>query len=584
MCALPALVRPELLAPAGGVDAMRAAVHHGADAVYFGVGSLNARAGADNLRPEQLPGIVRWLHARGVKAYMTLNLPFRARDEREVSELIGLAEASAVDALIVRDPIIMHAVRELAPTLTLHASTQFTVHSVESARRAVALGCRRAVLARELSREQIRRIRHEVPDLELGLFVFGSLCVAVSGQCLLGHVIDGQSGNHGRCVQACRMPFKDEQGNPLGAPLSMKDLNLLRRVAELCDLGVRAFVIEGRMKRPAWVGCVTRAFRRALDNHPPGLSARDLAEFERDLSILFSRPRTDGPLRDELDAREVIDPDATEHQGLRLPSFSLVSRDARQLLRFVAPVDLATHDELLLELERHSEPRLLPIRELMDTRGGTPHRIRAGRSALVPLPTLLDARVTAVYVHAADSLVSLYARDGKPVDTAAVRGELPTPDFELVTVRAGSLFARLSRGPVVREASVPIRSEPTTGAGLDALQAGRVFPRAEFDIAPALHVDVSELKRARRELLRGFDTSWWERVTSITEAAYQRLRARRGERHPSDDELLEMGPAAVSRVAGLPEGVLVAPGGARLRVEAVEDGAVIWRESGPEDA
>ena len=299
--------RPEVLAPGGGLEAIEVAVAHGADAVYAGVGTLNARVRAANLSEAQLPGVARFVHEVGARLYVPLNVPLRPEDRDETARILALCDAAGVDAVILRDPILMRLCRDRFPSLAVHASTQAGVHSVETARRAAELGCRRVILARECSRDTIARIREALPDLELEVFVFGAQCFGVSGLCLMGEATTGRSGNYGACSQACRLPYFDPSGNPVGHPFSMKDLDLLPDVPDLVAMGVSALKVEGRLKSPSWVGCVVEWLRRALDRPRPGLSPEELEAFHRDVSVLYSRPRTDGFFHGITDAATQID-------------------------------------------------------------------------------------------------------------------------------------------------------------------------------------------------------------------------------------------------------------------------------------
>jgi U32 family peptidase len=292
-------LRTELLSPAGCIDAMRAAVENGADAVYFGLqAGLNARQRAANFRVEQLPEVVELLHGRGVRGYAALNvlafpaeLPMVERTVRQIAE-VGL------DAVLVQDLGLVRLVRAVCPDLEIHASTQMTLTSAESIRVAQRLGVQRVVLARELSISEIRKIR-PLTSLSLEVFVHGALCVAYSGQCLTSESLGGRSANRGQCAQACRLPYglicdgRDVELAPgVKYLLSPQDLAAYALLPELLDAGVTAFKIEGRLKTPEYVANVTRHYRRALDAALAGRafepSPRDIEELELSFSRGFS--------------------------------------------------------------------------------------------------------------------------------------------------------------------------------------------------------------------------------------------------------------------------------------------------------
>jgi putative protease len=288
-------IKPELLAPAGDHDCVRAAIENGADAIYFGLqDGWNARARAANFGLDSLPALMAELHRRGVKGYCAFNtLVFENELSAAEERIRSLAEAG-VDALIVQDLGVARLARAVSPDLPLHASTQMTISTAEGCEFARRCGVSRAILARELSVADIARI-HAATDLELEVFVHGALCVSWSGQCLTSEVWGGRSANRGECAQACRMPYTldvDGQHRELGAVrylLSPKDLAAFHLLPELIDAGVRSFKIEGRLKTPEYVAQVTSTYRQAIDQAwkagRVSLAAREV----RDLEQSFSR-------------------------------------------------------------------------------------------------------------------------------------------------------------------------------------------------------------------------------------------------------------------------------------------------------
>ena len=273
---------PELLCPAGSMEALAAAVDGGADAVYFGGNHFNARMFANNFDPAAMREAVSLCHTYGVKAYLTLNtLPL----DREMKTFLDAAYDAAqagVDALIVADLGGAAAIRRTIPTLELHASTQASGHNADAGRMLAELGFSRMVLAREVSLTDIRAYVERSP-IEAEVFVHGALCVCHSGQCLFSSLIGGRSGNRGACAQPCRLPYAME-GNKTGYPLSLKDLCLAQHVPALIEAGVASLKIEGRMKAPEYVHAVTRVWRQLLDERRPA-TAEEMAY----LAEIFSR-------------------------------------------------------------------------------------------------------------------------------------------------------------------------------------------------------------------------------------------------------------------------------------------------------
>ncbi len=274
---------PEILSPAGSPEALVAAVQNGADAVYLGVGSFNARRSARNFQPEDLLAAVRYCHLRGTKVYVTLNTLLTDRELEEAAELLRLFSRTGVDAVLVQDWGVLTLAREVAPELPIHASTQMSLMSLGGANKAHALGMERVVLSRELSRHDIETVCRGC-EAEIEVFAHGALCMCYSGQCAMSALIGGRSGNRGRCAQPCRLPYGVNAPAKNGYPLSLKDANLSDYLQDLAQIGVACLKLEGRMKRPEYVAVVTGIYRRALDG-----GRRPTAEEQRSLTDAFSR-------------------------------------------------------------------------------------------------------------------------------------------------------------------------------------------------------------------------------------------------------------------------------------------------------
>ena len=252
---------PELLAPAGDMSCLYAAVSGGADAVYVGGKRFGARAFAKNFDLDELSRGVNYCHLHGVKLYVTLNTLIEDIELREAVEYAAELYRIGVDALIVCDLGVVSAIRRYVPNLELHASTQMSVHSTDGAAAASRLGVSRVVLARELSLENIKSAVENSPA-EIEVFLHGALCVCHSGQCLFSSMVGGRSGNRGECAQPCRLPFNGGKH-----VLSLRDLSLANHIPELIESGVASLKIEGRMKSPDYVYAVTSVYRRLLDEH-----------------------------------------------------------------------------------------------------------------------------------------------------------------------------------------------------------------------------------------------------------------------------------------------------------------------------
>ena len=258
----------ELLSPAGSPEAVTAAVQSGADAVYLGYGDFNARRNAKNFSREELAAAVSYCHLRGAKVYLTLNTLVTDRELPAAAQVAADAARIGVDAVLIQDLGILRMLRQVAPDLPVHGSTQLTVHSLDGVLRCADLGMERVVLSRELSRDAIEYICTHSP-IEIETFVHGALCMCYSGQCFLSSVIGGRSGNRGLCAQPCRLKYGWE-GRADGYPLSLKDMSLAGHLQELKKLGVKCLKIEGRAKSAYYAAIVTGAYRHVLDDVAAG--------------------------------------------------------------------------------------------------------------------------------------------------------------------------------------------------------------------------------------------------------------------------------------------------------------------------
>ena len=311
---------PELLAPAGSIDALYAAIEGGADAVYLGGVAFNARINAKNFTHDELKLGIDKAHSYGVKVYIAANTLIY---DRELDDYLRAAEDAylcGADALIVADTGAARLIRSRIP-IELHASTQLSGHNADAALRLANAGFSRMVLARETKREDIRAFIEKSP-IEAEVFVHGALCVCHSGQCLFSSAVGGRSGNRGECAQPCRLPYRTPQGKS-DYPLSLTDLSLARHIPELCEMGVASFKIEGRMKSPEYVRDVVSIWRRLMDEGR-GADDRDM----RELAAIFSRGGlTDGSYVGKIGSKMLgIRSDADKEQSRKLATFEGITR------------------------------------------------------------------------------------------------------------------------------------------------------------------------------------------------------------------------------------------------------------------
>ena len=366
--------KPELLAPAGDFDAMRAAVANGADAVYFGLTDFNARHRAANFEVSELPRIIDFLHSHNVRGYVTVNTLIFSDELPAIARFITAIAQAGTDAVIVQDLGLVRLIKQIAPTLAVHGSTQMTLTEPRGIEFVKSLGVERVILARESSLEDIRRIR-ERSEMPVEVFVHGALCISYSGQCLTSEALGGRSANRGQCAQACRLPYElivDGQVRDLGDKaylLSPSDLAAADLIGELSDLGVVSFKIEGRLKSAQYVAAATHTYRAAVDaaiEHRPFTPS--LAQ-TMDLQQSFSRGFSHG-FFDGVDHQVLVQGRFPKHRGVRAGTVVDVTQHG-VVIEALAHVMLKPGDGVVFD-EGHPE---------QDEQGGRVNTVRIVRGA-----------------------------------------------------------------------------------------------------------------------------------------------------------------------------------------------------------
>jgi len=299
------MLLPELLSPAGGWDALKAAVAEGADAVYFGVGAFNARRRADNFKESELNDVASYCHDKGVRAYLAANILVKNGELAGYFDLISGAYSAGIDAVIVQELSFLPLIKNSFPDLGVHISTQAGVFNSFYA--TLLSGADMVIMPRELSLKQVKEFR-EKTNLPVEVFVQGALCFSVSGQCLMSSFLGGRSGNRGLCAQPCRKRYN---GRYL---LSTKDLCLVERLPEIVNAGVSSLKIEGRLRSHEYVGAATALYRRALDSLTKGGFGID-EDAMMDMELAYSREYTSGGMFKDYD---VTTPDACGKRGVRV--------------------------------------------------------------------------------------------------------------------------------------------------------------------------------------------------------------------------------------------------------------------------
>ncbi|WP_292468521.1 U32 family peptidase [Methanolobus sp.] len=304
---------PEVLAPAGDPQALRAAIKGGANAVYLGVGQFNARQGATNFSIEELRDNIDLAHSYGVKVFMALNIPLKQNEMQEAIDIVHKAYAYNIDAIILEDLGLFFLLKEHFPDLPLHASTQMTIHNLQGVDFIGDAGASRVILSRELTTEQVKSIIDKT-SVEIELFVHGALCYSFSGRCLFSTAITDRSANRGACFQPCRRPFKlSVDGQVIDSklvgdyPISCAELCTFPGLEDIIKAGVKSLKIEGRMKKPEYVTASARTYRNVAEkicDTGENFSSDELEEMENELAKLFYRGFTRGFVLDEKDVTQ----------------------------------------------------------------------------------------------------------------------------------------------------------------------------------------------------------------------------------------------------------------------------------------
>jgi U32 family peptidase len=540
---------PEVLAPVGGRPQLIAAINAGADAVYFGLTAFNARARAANFTPDELPDVMAQLHDRGVQGFVTLNTLVFDEELADVDRYVRLMDDARVDAVIVQDLGVAAQIREVAPNLPLHGSTQMTVTSAESADLVARLGLERVVLGRELSVAEIAHIVRNTP-LEVEVFVHGALCVSYSGQCFSSEAWGGRSANRGQCAQACRLPYDLlVDGRSTGDDahryvLSPQDLYGAEFVPALIDAGVSCFKIEGRLKGPEYVALTTATYRRAVDAALAGTPWAPSEEELVELQQVFSRGLTPGFLEGPKHQR-LVRGRFPKHRGVRMGEVTDVR--GRQI-RVQLDGALKRGDGVVFDGGRPHEDEvggtvhtlLVNNRPVDETAGaatlklGTQarvDRVRVGDIVWRNKDPALSRRLAEGWVRGADRRSPL---------VATVRGALDEPLSVTYSDGAGrSASAQTDR---------PLQAASNRGLDADSLRAalGRLgatpftLESLDVDLAEGLFVPVSALNRARRTA-----------IDALTEARRSDRVRTRPERAPARVTLGSVDAPAVARTPSL---------------------------------
>lgn len=311
--------KPELLAPAGNMDAFLAAIEAGANAIYIGGYTFGARAFANNFSDDEIIKCINYAHLYGVKVYITVNTIVYEKEVDLFLNYIDFLHRNNVDAIIIQDLGMFDLVRKVYPNLELHASTQMHIHNLNGVLNLQKWGAKRVVMARETSYETLKEIKKHT-SIELEVFVHGALCVSYSGQCLMSSLIGGRSGNRGKCAGTCRQQYNliddnEKKYNEDSYLLSTRDLNTLEDIGKLIELGIDSFKIEGRMKRAEYVYLVVSIYRKAIDNYLKYKETRITENDILELKKIYNRKFTKGYLFNDKNIMNTYRPN---HLGIKI--------------------------------------------------------------------------------------------------------------------------------------------------------------------------------------------------------------------------------------------------------------------------
>ncbi|MGN0919437.1 MAG: U32 family peptidase [Alphaproteobacteria bacterium] len=477
--------KPELLAPAGDLEAGYAALYYGADAVYLGLKAFSARAGAINFSPAELNELTAYAHHLKRKVYVTINTLVQEKELPDLLATLDVCSACQVDGIILQDLGVARIIKQSYPELALHASTQMAVHNKEGALFLQKAGFSRIVLARELSLSEIKEIA-EIPGLETEVFIHGALCYCYSGLCLFSSLEQGRSANRGKCAYPCRALFK--RGEKAAHFFSMKDMALQE---EVLKLPVTSLKIEGRKKKALYVAAVTDYYRRILDQ-----KKADPVRAEN-IRQIFSRPWTKFRLHGK--NIQVVDNDFVGHRGLEIGQ---VEKVYHNILVLTPNHDVARFDGIQIDAPGFEKPFGFSVQE-MRVKGKNVFEAKAGEQVEIKLPPkapFIEAG-QAVYLASSSRVKGTYKFTEPKPGEYKIRTPLSV-EIELtaqkITARAGK--AEVQMAGDFTPAQNPTKMNEAVKAAFLKFKETDFLPDITIQNTPPVFVPMSTLNQLRREL------------------------------------------------------------------------------------
>jgi U32 family peptidase len=481
--------KPELLAPAGTIQAGLTAIDAGADAIYAGLPRFNARERGQNCTMEELAKLTAYARRHGRKVYVTLNTLIKQNEIADVAAMLTELLAVRPDAVIVQDLGVLHLIQNYFPELTVHASTQMGIHNSAGVRAAGTMGIKRVILERQVTYDEIDAIRGKT-DMELEVFVHGALCCGRSGACLFSSWMGGWSGNRGRCKQPCRRRYFGEEGN--GFFFSPKDLYALEDIPKLADMGIASIKIEGRMRRSDYVQRVVSAYRLMLDASPED-RAKTLPEAKRILSQAMGRKWTP-PFRAEADFKDTIQHRAMGTSGRLIGSVIQGSGNG-----FIAKLSasLFLHDTIRIQPPSGDEGPAISVTRMTVNNCET-RRTSAGQTCRISCdkPVVTGSRI--------------FKTGSQTADLSKRIEKLPTPGIALdlnVAITKDALCVTLPA--TGQRFELAVETQPARQRPLDPEAVETEFSRTRSDdfvagcvrasVEAGLFVPPSQLKKLRRQ-------------------------------------------------------------------------------------
>ncbi len=515
--------KPELLAPAGGMEAFVAAVENGADAVYLGARAFSARGYASNFSEEELEEVIDYAHLRGVKVYVTVNTLLKEEEVENALKLLSWLRQIGTDAIIIQDLGLISLARKYLPDLPLHASTQMTLHNSEGVEFAKKLGIERVVLSRECSLEEIKQMR-EKTGTEIEVFIHGALCISYSGQCLLSSLIGGRSGNRGFCAQPCRKKYRLYcEGKSIKTTgsylLSPKDLNTTSGLGALIKAGIESFKIEGRMKRPEYVAGVVRIYRRLIDRYLENPEGYSVSEEEQEaLTQLFNRGFTQGYFF-ENPRLELMSRESPQNRGI--PAGTIIGYDSHsKRIRVRLSLALSAGAGIMVESAELSPEDKGKIISSMYTRKGQIYSAQTGDIIEIPFDSKVQSGSTVYRTYDKKLMDSLR----KESESGDLRPKIPV--FITATITLGKpikfeIKDRDSNAVTIESEYIveKAKKQPTSKAQIEkqlSKLGNTLFEAAELHVSMEKDVfipvgQLNELRTKAIEQLENLRISRWKR-------------------------------------------------------------------------